>query len=114
MTAPSHLSLAGHPVSRRRLRRVSRQFATVGVEVSDERLRQIASGYPASEAERFDIVFAEVVLRIKGDHRRSRRSRAQRLCVRSVIVFGAVVVSLNVLIGLGLAFFLMAEHGSPF
>lgn len=114
MAAPSHLSLAGHPVSRRRLRRVSRQFATVGVEVSHERLRQIASGRPASEAERFDIAFAEVALRIRGEQRCGRRHRAQRLCVKSVIVFGAVVVALNVLVGLGLMFFLMAEHGSPF
>lgn len=114
MTAPSHLGLADRQVSRRRLRRVSRQFATVGVDVSPERLRHIASGGPASEAERFDIAFAEVALHIKGDHRRSRRSRAQWFCVRSVIVSSAVVVALNVLIGLGLAFFLMAEHRSPF
>lgn len=114
MTAPSHPVLAGHPVSRRWLRRVSRQFATVGVMVSPARLQQIASGSPASEAERFDILFAEAALHIKGDQRRGRRFRVQRRCVQSVIVFGAIVVALNVLIGLGLGFFLMAEHGSPF
>ena len=114
MTAPSHLSLAGRPAGRRRLRRVSRQFATVGVNVPAGRLRQISAGHPATEAERFDIAFAEAALRITGEQRHSKRFRAKRRLVHSVVVTGAIVVAMNILICLGLVFFLMAAHTSPF
>lgn len=114
MTAPSHLGLAGHPVSRRRLRRMSRQFAAVGVTVPTGRLREIAAGAPAGEAERFDIAFAEAAVRIQGDRRNDNRARMQQRCVRTVIVAGATVVALTVLLCLGLVFFMLAAHTSPF
>ena len=114
MTAPSHLSLAGRPAGRRRLRRLSRQFAAVGVDVPAERLRQIATGHPASEAERFDIAFAEAAIRITGEQRHSKLFRVKRRFVHSVVVTGAIVVALNILVCLGLAFIMMAEHTSPF
>ncbi len=114
MTAPSHLNLAGRPVSRRRLRRLSRRYADVGVTVAPERLRQIAGGCPARESELFDIAFAEAAIRIQGEQWHDRRVRARRRCMRSVIVAGAVVVALGTLIGLALAFFMLAAHTSPF
>ena len=52
MTAPPHLSLAGHPVSRRRLRRLSRQFAAVGVTVPPARLAVRAQALIGFDAER--------------------------------------------------------------
>ncbi|MGI9161914.1 MAG: hypothetical protein ACR2JI_03155 [Mycobacterium sp.] len=114
MAAPSHLSLTGHPAGRRRLRRVSRQFAAVGVNVPAERLRQIAAGHPASESEQFDIAFAEAAIRITGEQRHSKRFRVKRRLVHSLVVTGAIVVAMNILICLGLVFIMMAAHTSPF
>lgn len=114
MTAPSHLGLAARPVSRRRLRRLSRQFAGVGVEVSPARLRQIAVGHPVCEAERFDIAFAEAAIRIRDDQRHGKQARIRQRFTRSVIVAVATLLALNVLVCLGLAFFMLAEHTSPF
>lgn len=114
MTAPSHLSLAGRPAGRRRLRRLSRQFAGVGVVVPSERLRQIAAGRPVSEDELFDIAFAETAIRIQGDRRQDNRVRVRRRCVQTVVVAGAIVLALATLLCLGLAFFMLAAHTSPF
>lgn len=114
MTAPLHLNLAGRPVGRRRLRRLSRRYAAVGVSVPAARLRQIARGCPATETEMVDIAFAEAAIGIQGDQRHDKRVRARRRCVHSVIVAGAVVVALILLICLALAFFMLAEHTSPF
>lgn len=114
MTAPSHLSLAGQPVGRWRLRRLSRQFAGVGVNVTADRLAQIAAGHPVSDDELIDVAFAEAATRIRGEQRRARRGRAKRSCVRSAVMVAGTVVALNLLLCLGLAFFLLAEHSSPF
>jgi hypothetical protein len=77
-------------------------------------LREIAAGQPPSETERFDIAFAEAAIRIQGDQRQGKRVQVQRRCVHCAIVAGAVVVALNVLLCLGLAFFMLAAHTSPF
>lgn len=114
MTAPPHLSLAGHPVSRRRLRRLSRQFAAVGVTVPPARLAQIAAGHPATDAELLDVAFGDAVTRIRREQSEAKRARAKRRCVHSAIVVGATVVALIVVVCLGLGFFLMAEHVGPF
>ena len=74
----------------------------------------IAAGQPPSETERFDIAFAEAAIRIQGDQRQGKRVQVQRRCVHCAIVAGAVVVALNVLLCLGLAFFMLAAHTSPF
>lgn len=115
MTAPSHLDwLAGGPVSRRRLRRMSRQFADVGVDVPAARLAEIAAGAPAGEAELIDIRFAEAATRLRGESRQGKRVRAQRRCVHWAVVTGAVVVALNLLLCLGLVFFVLAQHAAPY
>lgn len=113
MSAPSRLGLAGAPVSRRRLRRLSRQFAAVGVEMSAARLAQIAAGAPAGEHEAFDIAFAETAIRLRRDDRRTKRLRAQRRCAHLLVVAGAIVVALGVLVCIGLGFFLLAAHPTP-
>ena len=114
MTAPPHLSLAGDPVSRRRLRRLSRQFAEVGVRVSAGRLAEIAAGRPAAQDELVDIAFAEAATRLRRDQRAAKHARAKRRCVHSAVVAGAIALALGGLVFLGLVFFLMAQHTSPF
>ena len=103
MTAPPHLSLAGQPVSRRRLRRLSREFAAVGIRVPPARLAQIAAGQPADAA-----------THIRHEQVQAKRIRAKRHCVHSAIVVGATVLALITVVCLGLGFFLMAGHISPF
>lgn len=114
MTAPSHPHLAATAASRRRLRRLSRRFAAVGVAVSAARLAEIAGGRPATEAELIDVAFAETAIRIRRDQIRDQRVRAGRRCVHSAVVLAASIAALGVLLSLGLVFFLMAEHVSPF
>ena len=115
MTAPSHLDWpAGRPVSRRRLRRLSREFAVVGVDVPAARLAAIAAGAPATEAELFDIHFAQAATRIRTEQWRGRRVRAQRRCVHWAVVTGAVVVGLNLLLCLGLMFYVLTQHALPY
>lgn len=114
MTAPSHLRLAGRPVSRRRLRRMSRRFAAVGVNLSADRLAEIAGGAPATDAELTDVAFAETATRFRDEQGRARRSRASRRCVHSAIVIGATVIALASVLLLGLTFFFLAEQTSPF
>lgn len=112
MAAPSHLT--DHPVSRRHVSRLRRRCAAVGVEVSGSRLRQIAAGAPATEQERVDIGFAETAFGIRREQRSARRRRARRRCLHSTIVLGATVLALVLLLGLGVAFFALASHTSPF
>ncbi len=95
------------------LRRLSRRFSTVGVEIAPERLREIAAGAPASEREWVDVSFALVATNLLTDQRRTRRTRTRRRLTHWGIVAGAVVVALNVLLCLGLLFFVLTQHGLP-
>jgi hypothetical protein len=96
------------------LRRLSRRFSTVGVDIAAERLREIAEGAPATEAEWVDVSFAMVATNLLTDQRRTKRGRTRRRLVQWCIVAGAVVVALNVLLCLGLLFFVMTQHTSPY
>jgi hypothetical protein len=76
-------------------------------------LREIAAGAPASEREWVDVSFALVATNLVSDQRRTRRSRAQKRLAHWAVVAGAVVVALNVLLCLGLLFFVLTQHGYP-
>ena len=95
------------------LRRLSRRFGAVGVDIPPARLREIAAGAPASEREWVDVSFALVATNLVSDQRRTRRSRAQKRLAHWAVVAGAVVVALNVLLCLGLLFFVLTQHGYP-
>lgn len=96
------------------LRRLSHRFSMVGVDIAPERLREIASGAPATEGEWVDVSFAMVATDLLIEQRRTKRGRARRRLVEWGIVAGAVVVALNVLLCLGLLFFVMTQHTSPY
>lgn len=96
------------------LRRLSRSFSTVGVDIPPQRLRQIAHGAPASEGEWVDVNFALVATTLLSEQRRSKRTVVRRRLVHWGIVAGAVIVALNVLVCLGLLFFVMTQHVSPY
>lgn len=96
------------------LRRLSRQFSAVGVDIPPARLREIADGAPSTEGEWVDVSFALVATNLLTEQRRTRRVHARRRLVQWGIVAGAVVVALNVLLCLGLLFFVLTQHTSPY
>ena len=96
------------------MRRLSRRFSTVGVDIPPRRLRQIAAGAPATEGEWVDVSFALVATNLMTEQRRTKRVRTRRRLAHWGIVVGATVVALNVLLCLGLLFFVLTQHASPY
>ena len=108
MTArPSPVRLHHEPVS---MRRLSRRFAVVGVDIPAGRLREIADGDPATEAEIVDVNFALVATATLADERRTQRGRMRGRLLYWFMVSGAILVALNLLACLGLVLFLLAQH----
>ena len=108
MTArPSPVRLHDEPVS---MRRLSRRFATVGVDIPAGRLREIADGYPATDSEVVDIGFALVTTASLSDERRAKRGRTRRRLLHWLMVAGAILIALNLLACLGFVLFLLAQH----
>ena len=108
MTArPSPVRLHHEPVS---MRRLSRRFAVVGVDIPAGRLREIADGDPATEAEIVDVNFALVATATLADERRTQRGRTRGRLLYWFMVSGAILVALNLLACLGLVLFLLAQH----
>ena len=104
---PSPVGLRHEPVS---MRRLSRRFAAVGVDISPGRLREIADGDPATEAEIVDVNFALVVTATLDEERRAKRGRARRRLLHRLMVTGTIVVALNLVACLGFVLFLLAQH----
>lgn len=96
------------------LRRLSRQFDTVGVHIPPSRLREIAAGAPASEGEWVDVSFALVATNLVAERRRTKRARTQRRVVHWALVAGAMLVALNALLCLGLLLFVLTQHTTPY
>ncbi|WP_445165376.1 hypothetical protein ACTXG7_15765 [Mycolicibacterium sp. Dal123E01] len=98
----------------RQLKRMSRNFAGVGVGIPPERLQQIAKGETATEDELVDVSFALTATQLISEKRRSKRGRAQQHCVRGAIVGVAILIAINVLLCLGLLLFVLTQHTSPY
>jgi hypothetical protein len=100
--------------SPRQLKRLSRNFAGVGVGIPPERLHQIAMGGSATEDELVDVSFALTATALRNEQRRSKIGRAQRRCVHGVIVAAAILIAINVLMCLGLLLFVLTQHTTPY
>ena len=61
-----------------------------------------------------DVSFALVATNLITEHRHTKRARAQRRVVHWALVGGAVLVALNALLCLGLLFFVLTQHTSPY
>ncbi|WP_059019392.1 hypothetical protein [Mycobacterium sp. M26] len=114
MTTWSAPATLDRSCSRRQAKRLSQQFAEVGVTISPDRLRQISMGSPTSEAELIDVSFALSASQLLSEKRQSKRGRKQRRWTHSLIVLGAIVVALNLLLCLGLVMFVLTQHTSPY
>jgi len=99
---PTPVRPRGEPAS---LRRLSRQFSTVGVDIPAARLREIAGGADATDSERLDVGFALLATATLAEDRHARRHRTRRRYLHWVVIAGALLVALNVLAGLGFVLF---------
>src|ERR1700733_9033490 len=72
-------------LGQRRARRMSRQFARVGIDAQPVRLQQMLAGMPVTEDEVTDINFALIATQMRRDERSSRYKRLQRKGTQSMI-----------------------------
>ena len=108
MTArPSPVRLTTEPVS---LRRLSRRFSTVGVDIPASRLREIADGQAATDDELVDVSFALVATATLEADRRAKRGSWRRRLLHWLMVAGAILIALNLLACMGFVLFLLAQH----
>ncbi len=86
---------------------MSRRFAGVGVGIAATRLREIASGAPAADAELADVEFAVVAREFVHDERVARIQRGKQRCMSWLIVtimglsmFGALLIATVLMLSL--------------
>jgi hypothetical protein len=96
-------------LTRRKARRMSREFATVGVRIAPERLQQISAGAPVVGDEHIDVNFALVVTAYNTEARATRFHDVRRHAVRWLLVGAMTLVSLSLLIGLALLMLSMVQ-----
>lgn len=87
-----------------------RRFAGVGVGIGAARLREIAAGAPASEAELADVDFAVVAGELKHEQRVAKFKRDQHRCMKGVVVAGVGLVMLGTLLCLALLMLSLTLH----
>jgi hypothetical protein len=101
-------------LTRGQARRLSRRFDGVGVAIPATRLRQIAAGAEAGEAEWIDVSFAIAATEIQHEQRIAKRKRGKRRLTRWLIVAGLVLLLLNTLMCMAYLFFSVALHAYPY
>ncbi|MEI6396046.1 MAG: hypothetical protein WCT12_33690 [Verrucomicrobiota bacterium] len=100
---PSPVRLRDEPVS---LRRLSRRFAAVGVDISAGRPREIAAGDPTTDDELVDVSFALVATATLAEDRRAQHGRSRRRVLRWLMVAGGACLAVSVVL---LVFFLITR-----
>lgn len=101
-------------LTRGQARRLSRRFGAVGVTIPATRLRQIAAGACAGDAELTDVSFALAATEIQREERLAKLKRERRRLVRWLIVAGLIVLLLNSLLCMAFLFFSLALHTYPY
>lgn len=93
---------------------MSRRFAGVGVAIPGARLREIAAGAPAADAELTDVEFAVVACELRHDEHLARSKRRKRRCIKLLIDAGVCLVMLGWLLCMVLLLFSLMLHTAPF
>ena len=93
---------------------MSRRFAEVGVRISASRLKDLAAGSAATDSERIDVKFALAACELQRETFSARLIRAQRRCVRWLLVIVMTIVALMGLVCVAYLFFGLAAHLPPF
>ncbi|MBU8825737.1 hypothetical protein [Mycolicibacterium goodii] len=103
-----------HGMTRWQARRLSRQFAGVGVGIAAARLRELADGAPATAGELADVEFAFLATELRHDERLARVKRGRRACISCLITVGVGVLMLVSLISMVLLLFSLMLHNPPY
>jgi hypothetical protein len=111
---PKHRRESRHQIlGRRQARRLSRQFACVGVTTTPERLQAMMAGAPVAASEVTDFNFALIASQLERDERNAKFKRLQRRGTRSLIFVGLLLVTLHFLVCFAYALFSLIELGAP-
>jgi hypothetical protein len=109
VTSPSHRILnQDGALTRGQARRMSRRFGDVGVVIPATRLRQLAAGACAGDAELADVSFALAATEIEREQRHAKLKRSQRRAVWWLIVAGLILLILTSLFCMAYLFFGLA------
>jgi hypothetical protein len=115
VTSPSHrILLQDRALTRAQARRLSRRFDGVGVAITASRLRQIAAGACAGDAELTDVSFALAATEIQREERLAKLKRSRRRVGRWLIVAGLILLLLISLLCMAYLFFSLALHTYPY
>jgi hypothetical protein len=109
---PAHMH--DHCLSRRQARLMSRRFADVGVGIAAGRLREIATGSPASDAELTNVDFAVAASEFKHDQFLAKYRHAKRQCAWALFVAAMTLVVLGFLLAAAICVLSVALHTTPF
>lgn len=100
-------------LTRRQARRMSREFATVGVQIQPDRLQQISAGARSCGRELIDVNFALVATAYNQQSRTVTFHNVRRHAAHWLLVAAMVVLSLGLLISLTLAMLSLVEPTFP-
>ena len=89
---------------------MSRRFGGVGVAIPATRLRQIAAGASAGDAELTDVRFALAATEIQHEQRLAKLKHSRRQAGHWLIVAGLVLLLLSSLLCIALLFFSLTLH----
>ncbi|WP_238390574.1 MULTISPECIES: hypothetical protein [unclassified Mycolicibacterium] len=93
---------------------MSRRFAGVGVGIAAARLREIASGAPAADAELADVEFAFVAGELMHDERLAKLQRGKRLCMTGLVVVCMGLIIFSSLLCMVVLLLSLMLHTAPF
>jgi hypothetical protein len=93
---------------------MSRRFSGVGVGIAAARLREIASGAPAADAELADVEFAFVAGELMHDERLAKLQRSKRLCISWLVITGMGLIMFGSLLCMVLLLLSLMMHTTPF
>ena len=97
------MHVCDHPLTRAQARRLSRRFATAGVQIEPGRLQEIAAGAATVGDEHVDVAFAMVAVSYAAETHNAKLTRIRRRMGRWFLVGAMIVLSLCVLISLAMA-----------
>ncbi|MDH6198593.1 hypothetical protein M2272_005252 [Mycobacterium frederiksbergense] len=93
---------------------MSRRFAGVGIGIAAARLREIAAGAPAADAELTNVEFAVLASELRHDERLAAFQHARRRCLRLLMVTGMCLVMFGSLLCMTWLMLSLMLHTAPF
>ncbi|WP_246133484.1 hypothetical protein [Mycobacterium helveticum] len=107
------LQMRYRSLGRVRARRLSQQFASVGVRTAPGRLRAMTAGLPVAADEVTDVHFALIALEMNRATRAARIKRLKRRGSRSLLLAGLILVVLHFLLCVAYLLLNLAQQATP-